>query len=219
MRDRSCAECLELCPDVALGIADAEERANVLSHVEGCRACRSELASLSEVADLLNVLVPPVEPPPGFASRVADAIAPLSTSASHDPVVRRRYVRPLSVAAAVVIAAALAVGGWLASGGGSAPSVAVQAASFVSGHHDIGQVTMVAGEKPWISVAVHLQGMAVVRCEVENSKGRWGTVGTFDVYSGWGYWAAALPHDFAVRRAELITPNGHVLASASFGPQ
>lgn len=216
MRELYCGECLELSPDVALGIADAEDRAIVLTHVERCRSCRDELASLSDVADLLHVLVPPVEPPRNFASRVVSAVSPPSRSEPHTPLSRRTYVRPLSVAAAVVLAAALGVGGWLAAGGGSSPSVTVQTAPLVSHHHRIGQVMTVPGEKPWISVAVRLPaGSTVVRCQVEGEKGGWRTVGTFDVYDGRGYWDARLPHGLLVRRAELITARGHVLATAS----
>jgi hypothetical protein len=76
----------------------------------------------------------------------------------------------------------------------------------------------VPGAKPWISVAVHLSGAASeVRCEVENASGGWRSIGTFDVYHGWGYWAAPLGHG-GIRGAELLTGNGHVVATASFAP-
>ncbi len=228
MRELSCSECKELCPDVALGIADAEERAAVLAHVECCRSCRDELASSSDVADLLYVLVPPADPPDGFASRVVDAISSSSTSAPSGSMStpsspapdnrfpRRSYRRPLSVAAAVVLAAAIGVGGWLAAGGGSAPTVVVRTAALVRHDHHIGQVTTATGDKPWISVDVRLgTGITVVRCVVEDADGGWRTVGTFDLHDGRGYWAAPLPHGVSVQRAELTTASGRVLASAS----
>lgn len=216
MSELSCAECVELCPDVALGIADARDRASVLEHVERCRSCREELGTLSAVADALGELVPPVEPPPGFESRVTGSISRPSRAEPRAPYPRRSYVRPLSVAAAVVVAAAIGVGGWLAARGGSGPSVSVATSSFVSNHRAVGEVMTVAGKKPWISVAVHLRtGTNVVRCKVENSEGTWRTVGTFDLYEGWGYWAAPLPSGAAIRSAELLTPSGRVLATAS----
>ncbi len=227
MRELSCSESQELCPDVALGIADAEERAAVLAHVESCRSCRDELASSSDVADLLYVLVPPAEPPDGFASRVVDAISSsastsssvVSTLASPAPenrFRRRSYRRPLSVAAAVVLAAAIGVGGWLAAGGGSSPAGTVRTAALVWHDRQIGQVTTETGDKPWISVDVRLgTGTTMVRCEVADADGTWQTVGTFDVHNGHGYWAAPLPPGVSVQRAELTTTRGQVLASAS----
>lgn len=217
MRDLSCAECLELCPDVALGIADAENRASLLSHVERCRSCRDELSSLSDVADLLCVLAPPVDPPRDFASRVVNAISPPSRPEPRARPSHRSYVRWLSVAAVVVLALAAGVGGWLAAGRASAPSATVDTAPLLSHHHSIGQVTMVPGQKPWLSVAIRFRTRStVVRCEVENVEDGWWTIGTFVVHDGYGYWAAPLPHALAVRRAELVSPSGRVLAVASF---
>ncbi len=219
MRELYCDECLELCPELALGVADAEDRAVVLSHVESCRSCRDELASLSDVADLLSLLVPPVEPPRGFASHVVDALSLSSRPAPHTQRSRRARVRPLSVAAALVVAAAVGVGGWLASGGGGVtPSITEQTAPLLSHHRRIGEVTMVPGKKPLITVAVDLRtSAAVVRCQVESEGGSWHTVGTFDLYDGRGYWAAPLPRGLSFRRAELTTARGRVLATASLG--
>jgi hypothetical protein len=215
MRELSCAQCLELCPEVALCIAEAEDRADVLAHVERCRSCGDELSSLSDVADLLCELVPRVDPPFGFTSRAIDAISAPSQPEPFIPFSRRRHVRPLSVAAAVVVAAAIGLGGWLAAGGGSRPSVTVETAPLLAAHHTIGQVVTVPGGEPWISMTVHVSATTVVRCEVEGAKGGWWTIGTFHVYDGHGYWAAPLPHALAVRRAELVTPSGRVLATAS----
>jgi hypothetical protein len=223
VRELSCAECMELSPDVALGIAVAEDRAIVLAHIERCRPCRDELNTLGDLADALCQLAPPVEPPTGFAGRVVDAISARSSSEPAPAVAtrttRRRYLRPVSVAAAVTLAAAGGVGGWLAAGGGSGPVPAVETASFVSGHETIGQVMVVPGDAPWISVAVHVRaGTTVVRCQVKNAQGRWWTLGTFDVSGGRGYWAAQLPYGVVVRGAELLTPGGHVVATATLAP-
>ncbi|MGH8987260.1 MAG: hypothetical protein ACRDXC_01505 [Acidimicrobiales bacterium] len=217
MRELSCGECLELCPDVALGIAEAEERAAVLAHVERCRACREELTSSSDVADILCVLVPAADPPDGFATRVVDAISSVSRSAPDRRDPRRLYRRPLAVVAAVVLAAAVGAGGWLATGGGAPAQATAQTVTLLSHDHRIGQVTAVGGKRPWISVAVRLRtGSTAVRCEVEDADGRWWTIGTFEVRGGRGYWAAPLTHRASIRRAELITAHGQVLATASF---
>src|SRR4029453_12051539 len=74
--DNRCRKIRELAAEVALGIADGEDRARVLKHAAECADCRRELERLSTVADELLVLAPEEEPPPGFELRVLDSILP-----------------------------------------------------------------------------------------------------------------------------------------------
>jgi hypothetical protein len=93
-------------PQLALGIADGEERALALEHVAGCPDCRRELEELSSLTDELIALAPQHEPPPGFENGVLDRLA--IRRARSRPAWRR--VRRLAVAAvvpAVVAATAL----------------------------------------------------------------------------------------------------------------
>jgi len=69
-----CEEIRDLAPELALGIADGEERAEALRHLSTCGECRRALEQLSQVADELLVLAPVQEPPPGFESQVAKAL-------------------------------------------------------------------------------------------------------------------------------------------------
>jgi hypothetical protein len=100
----SCDELRELAPEVALGTVEGEERAEALRHLATCAECRRLVDQLSAVADELLLSAPVQEPPPGFESRVIDAIAPRP---------RRRAWRRLpavigpAVATAAVTAAAL----------------------------------------------------------------------------------------------------------------
>jgi hypothetical protein len=71
-----CDELRELAPELALGTATGDERADALRHLAGCADCRQEVAQLSEVADELLMLAPVQEPPAGFESRVLERIAP-----------------------------------------------------------------------------------------------------------------------------------------------
>jgi Putative zinc-finger len=96
-----CESVSELAPEVALGIATGEQRAQVLGHLAECAACRRQVGELSEVADELLMLAPAQEPPAGFESRVLDRIdAP--------PVQRRRRARRFALRIAAPLAAALA---------------------------------------------------------------------------------------------------------------
>jgi hypothetical protein len=100
--DDRCDEARESLSELALGIADGEERARVLEHVENCADCRRELERQSALADELLVLAPEQEPPPGFEVSVLRSIQP--------PAPRRSILRPLAAIGTVAAAVAIAVG-------------------------------------------------------------------------------------------------------------
>ena len=97
-----CTEARDVLPELALGIADGEERALALDHIAGCARCRRQLEELSFVADDLIALAPRREPPVGFEDRVLERLRP--RRAPRRPA--RRRLKRLSFAAAVVGAAA-----------------------------------------------------------------------------------------------------------------
>lgn len=70
----NCEQMRDLAPEIALGIADGEERADALRHLSDCPECRRLVEQLSEIADELLMLAPIEEPPVGFESRVVDAL-------------------------------------------------------------------------------------------------------------------------------------------------
>lgn len=101
-----CARTRETLPELALGIADGEQRALALDHVADCSDCRRKLVELSSVADELIALAPQHEPPPGFENRVLGRLAVRHTR----PRPVRRRLRRLAFAAAVpAVAAATAL--------------------------------------------------------------------------------------------------------------
>jgi Putative zinc-finger len=65
-----CSQLRDMAPEVALGLLTGEERAVALAHLEGCAACRAEVASLAGVADELLLTGPEATPPEGFDRRV-----------------------------------------------------------------------------------------------------------------------------------------------------
>ena len=111
--DGRCAHVWQSLPELALGIADGDERASALDHVAGCSECRHELDQLSGIADALVSLAPERQPPAGFEARVLERLS-----------VRRAPARPrrprlrrfgfagtaLAGAAAAAIAFVLATG-------------------------------------------------------------------------------------------------------------
>jgi hypothetical protein len=113
--DVSCEQVRALAADLAIGIADGQERDVALRHAATCAECRLLVSELSAVADDLLLLAPEHEPPPGFASRTLARMTPSSPQpgrttrrALRRTASTRPWVTRLAVAASV--AAALAVG-------------------------------------------------------------------------------------------------------------
>ena len=144
---------------------------------------------------------------------------------------RRRRFRPSRWAPAVVgvAAAALALGLGLSLTSSSSPSPTVAAqthkgqvvttAALVQNGGTVGHVVIVGGHSPWMSMmladsAVH----GTVNCVVVTDDGVTHHVGTFVAHEGYGAWSAPLHVDTAhVRTAEVVSPSGTVLATATLG--
>jgi hypothetical protein len=104
--EERCNETRGLLAELALGIADGEERARVLEHVENCADCRRELERHAAISDGLLALAPEEEPPPGFELNVLKSIQP--------PVPKRRSIlRPLAFVATIGAAVAITAGAML----------------------------------------------------------------------------------------------------------
>lgn len=102
-----CATIRDALPELALGIADGEQRARMLEHIAECPGCRRELEELSSLTDELFALAPEREPPAGFENRVLDR---LEVGQPRRRATWRRRVRRLAFAAAVpAVAAATAL--------------------------------------------------------------------------------------------------------------
>jgi hypothetical protein len=117
----TCAEFAALAPELALDVVSGDERAAALAHLTGCRACQANLDELARTADALLLVAPSGEPSAGFESRVlarlaaekgartAEKRSPFRRSRSGSPGRpgrARRWIAPLSLAAALVVAAA-----------------------------------------------------------------------------------------------------------------
>jgi hypothetical protein len=98
-----------IAAEIALGIADGEERARALEHLAECAECRAQVERLAAVADDLAMLAPPADPPAGFEDRASAAMRPA-------PSRRRGFARVLAAPALAAVTAALigAAAVWLA---------------------------------------------------------------------------------------------------------
>ena len=97
----TCEIARERIPELALGLLDGAERAEVLLHVHGCARCQTVLDDFNGVADLLALSAPEAEPPPGFDRRV------LAAMRSARRVDRQRFRRRALAIGAVAAAAAI----------------------------------------------------------------------------------------------------------------
>jgi hypothetical protein len=100
----SCEEMRELAPEIALGTAEGQERAEALRHLATCAECRRLVDQLTEVADELLMLAPVHEPPAGFESRVIEALGVQRPPRRLARKLLRRLGPPIAAAAISAIA-------------------------------------------------------------------------------------------------------------------
>ena len=98
----TCEQLVDVAPELALGVLNGRERADAIQHLDGCSACRQLLNSFADITDvLLLLLVPSVEPPSGFYTRVLEAMTPALAPSPVPPVRRRSRGAVAAIAACV----------------------------------------------------------------------------------------------------------------------
>jgi hypothetical protein len=225
VRERGCEEYGDELAELALGVLTGRERARVLSHVESCPRCAEELEILSRAADSVVQAAPEMEPPLGFEVRLFERMGVTDVAR------RRRRLRPsrwvpavVGVAAAAALVLGLALG---LTSSSPTPTVTAQrpgadrvmTAALVEQGTTVGHVMAVGGAKPWISMMMSdSTAHGTVNCVVVTDDGVTHHVGTFVADEGYGAWIAPLhvnPAD--VRSAEVVSPSGTVIATATLG--
>jgi hypothetical protein len=213
---RACVPFSDDLATVALGIASARRREEVLEHAEQCPACSAELAQLSLVADSLLELAPEVEPPLGFESRLARRLESKEAVRSAP----RRRLRVLALAALIVVVLGVGLGVVVSRHPAPAPIQSALAhpaeASLTSHGQVVGNVILSDGKTPWMIMTIEKDWWSGrVTCEAVLAGGKVETIGTFSLTGGYGTWGAPLTAPIGdVRGARLIASNGVVLASA-----
>ena len=184
-----CDEIRDLAGEIALGIADGEERAEALRHLSGCGDCRRLVEQLSEVADELLVLAPVQEPPAGFESRVVEAMG-LQESRP-----RRRLARWLSPR-------------WLAPRLGPAlATAAVTAAALIAVYHDDHQTA-----ERYRGILDQAGGQYFEAEPLADETGaRSGVAFGYEGSPSWLLLTVDPPHRDAVTKGELVTKEGQTI--------
>lgn len=206
--DRDCKHAEELIAEIALGIADAEQRAVALDHISNCTECGARLRETTRLADELLMLAPSEQPPPGFEERVIHELDSRS--------IARGWIWPrFRVAAVAAIAAVVAGAGvWLAladdrevADGYRSNLAEVQgedfdaASLYAPGELEVGQVFGYQGSPSWTLVAIDSSAVPVpagsYRLQLVTDSGRRVPFETIAIDSaGRGSEGGAIPIDF-----------------------
>jgi hypothetical protein len=235
MNPMSCREFHDVAAELALGVLTGRERAQAIAHLDTCEACRESVRQLTLTGEGLVGLLPSLEPPAGFETRVLDRIglaAPAPSPARQEswrsrfgrkpaaPGQLSRTRRMLAVAAVALAVVAGGLGGWgLHNGNSSAPPAALNTAALVSvSHHAVGKIFLYRGHPQWLYMSVNMgSGNGTVICQIESRSGQITTLGAFHLINGYGYWGSpATGSSGPLKGARLVTAGGKILATATF---
>jgi hypothetical protein len=228
--EMGCEQVRELAPELALGIAEGEERDAALRHLTGCAECRQLVSELSSVGDELLLLAPAHEPPLGFESRVLATVAEPPERRRRQPVTLRR--RWLAVAAAAVLAASLGAGSvFLATTDDRRLADSYQAVlsegqgSFFAAaplggpQGRVGTVFGYQGHPSWVMVTLQPSLPEANRFQVQvvTRDGRYLPVGDAVLGGDNGVWGGRVPVDLSVvHELRFVGSDGRTAFAATF---
>jgi hypothetical protein len=225
MSSDSCSHVREIAPEMALGIAGAEERATALAHLATCHDCRAYLDELSADVDELLLLAPSIEPPVGFEARVADAMTP--------PRKPRFWRRPLAIAGTALAGAAVAAVGMLAITHDDRQLASEYRDTLANangryftaeelrapGRRDVGNVFAYEGKPSFVMVSVDQGGNlpdGVYDCQFVDADGQATSFGKLELKDGKGSYGRALDEDLeGFSQVRLIGPGSGTVVEAS----
>lgn len=217
-----CDQVRELIPELAMGVAPGEQRAEALAHLASCSDCRTVLELTTDLVDELMLLAPEHEPPAGFEARVLAAIDPVR------PLLRRRTTW---LAAAAVVLASLGTAVVTRHADSDDRRLAAQyrqtlqvadgsylrAAELVDvSGRSAGYVFAYQGKPSWVFMTVEAAPSGDYDVRVVTDDGTVRRIGECWVRSGRGSWGAAVDVPiYSLDRIEMVRGDGTTL-SASF---
>ncbi len=245
VNEMGCAEFAEAGAELALGVLTGRERARALAHLDRCDACRENVRQLTVTGEELVGLLPAIEPPAGFETRVMERLGLGTPAPAPGPARRvspaRRFGRKLAdwtgrggvsyprrMLAATAVAAAVIVGGlggWGLHAATSSPAASPlsSAALLTASHQTAGKIYFYDSGHRWLYMSVDISSASgavengTVICQVEGPDGHLTTVGSFRLAGGYGYWGSPDPVTSGpLTGARLVTTTGTVLATATF---
>jgi hypothetical protein len=230
--EMGCEQVRELAPELALDIAEGEERDAALRHLDGCSGCHRLVSELSSVGDELLQLAPAHDPPAGFESRVLARVTEPPRLGRRRPLAHRwRWVA--AAAAAAVLAAALGAGSvTLATAGDRRLAASYQAvlsqgqgsyflaAPLQGTRGRVGTVFGYQGKPSWAMVTLQspVQQEGRFQVQVVTRDGRYLPLGEAVLGGARSTWGGQLPVDLsAVHELRFVGPDGRTALTATFG--
>jgi hypothetical protein len=170
MGEMSCEEFAGSAAELALGVLTGRERAAALKHLDRCDACRESVRQLTMTGEELLGLLPAIEPPPGFETRVLDRLGiadpalrsharwgwPGRAHTSRGGPGRAGTVtfsrRTLAAAAVVLAVLGAALGGWGMRTATSHPAGTPlsSATLLTASHQDVGNIFLYNDSPRWV---------------------------------------------------------------------
>ena len=246
LNEMGCAEFAGVAAELALGVLTGRERARALAHLDRCDACREDVRQLTVTGEELVGLLPAIEPPAGFETRVMERLGLATPAPARQLSPARRFGRKLAgwmgggwtgsagagrprrllaAAAAAVAIIVAGLGGWGLHAATSSPTASPlsSAALLTASHRTAGTVYFYDAGSRWLYMSVDIpsgSGAAengTVICQVEGRDGHVITVGSFRLTGGYGYWGSPDPvASGPLAGARLVTTTGTVVATATF---
>jgi len=184
VNEMGCAEFADAAAELALGVLTGRERARALAHLDRCEACRENVRQLTVTGEELVGLLPAIEPPAGFETRVMERLGLGTPAPAPDPArplgpARRfgrklgdwigggwtgrggvSYPRRILSAAAVAVAVIVAgLGGWGLHAATSSPAASPlsSAALLTASHQTAGKVYFYDDGHRWLYMSVDIR--------------------------------------------------------------
>jgi hypothetical protein len=216
----NCEQVREIAAELALGTAPGDLREGAVRHLERCSSCRGDVEALADTADALLHVLPPVDPPAGFESRVLARIAADVDTYRVRPSRRRGWAVGLAAAAALVLATGAGAPGHAALSHAPAPTSQTAALVALERAPNPGArvgAAYLAGRLLVVSVDnIGYDGPCTVRVNLTD-----GSVAVFPgptLRNGSGSAGITLPApSHSVRTVTILDRRGYAMGAASFG--
>jgi hypothetical protein len=213
VNEMGCAEFADAAAELALGVLTGRERARALAHLDRCEECRENVRQLTVTGEELVGLLPAIEPPAGFETRVMEQLGLGIPVPAPAPIPAPGPARRLSPARRFGLKLAdWTGGGWTGRGGVSRPRRILAAAAVAAG-------VVVAGLGGWglhaatsSPAASPLSSAALLTASHQTA----GQVYFYDSGSPWLYMSVNIRSGNGTVICQVEGPDGHVTTVGSF---
>ena len=218
VNEMGCAEFADAAAELALGVLTGRERAQALAHLDQCEACRENVRQLTVTGEELVGLLPAIEPPAGFETRVMERLGLGTPAPIPAPIPAPGLARQLSPARRSGRKLADWIGGgWTGRGGVSHPRRILAAAA-------VAVAVIAGGLGGWglhgttsSPTASALSSATLLTASHQTA----GKIYLYDAGSRWVYMSVNIPSgsgaaDNGTVLCQVEGPDGHITTVGSF---